>query len=238
MKIFHTALSVAARERYATRVRLPMRFRGRKSSPNREIDRDRAPASASAATIISIVTLTSCAERRDRAVDNNKNDARYLFAGNVTRRRHTFLAADQATTTTMTTTTMLDSAPRGRRFIHHASSDRAHAVYGRVSREPRPWNASKSRLARPLPKRAIHRPLAEIFADVRTHAAVLAGSPAAIARVHVVVAARANEHSDIFPSPSPLPPFPRGPGEITSAICNKKYATDRDARARARAGVS
>jgi hypothetical protein len=47
----------------------------------------------------------------------------------------------------MTTTTMLDSVPRARRFIHHASSDRAHAVYGRVSRESRPWNASKSRSA-------------------------------------------------------------------------------------------
>jgi len=67
MKIFHTALSVPARERHATRVRLPMRFRGRKSSPNREIDRDRAPASASAATIISIVTLTSCEESEEIA---------------------------------------------------------------------------------------------------------------------------------------------------------------------------
>jgi hypothetical protein len=94
----------------------------------------------------------------------------------------------------------------------------------------------RSCLARPLPKRAIHRPLAEIFTDVRTHVAVLAtGSPAAIARVHVVVAARANEHSDICPSPCPSRRSRRSlaAGEKSRArYANKKYAADRNARAR------
>jgi len=226
IKIFHTRFPCRhARAPYAIR-------------SSEEIDRERIRCDD---YFDRFVTLTSRAKQGDGA-DNNKNDARYLFAGNVTMRRRAFLAADQATTTptptptTTTTTTTMHARFRSARPPFHSScfaSDRAHAVYGRVSREPRPWNASKSRLA--LPKRAIHRRmLAEIFADVRAHAAVLAGSPAAIARVHVVVAARANEHSDIFPPPSPLSPLPCGPGEITSAICNKKYAADRNARARSR----